>query len=65
MKNPYKKSWQNEMETMKAIGWDEGYQARLEDTQLRFYEKIGFNVSSTITVLPRLVAGDNGIYSLV
>lgn len=25
MKNPHKISWQNENETMKAIGWKEGY----------------------------------------
>lgn len=28
MKNPYKISWQNEMESMKAFGWKEGYEVR-------------------------------------
>ncbi len=30
MKNPYKISWQDEMESMKAIGWDEGFKASLK-----------------------------------
>lgn len=56
-KNPYKKSWQNEMETAKAIGWDEGYEAGLSDglnpeekpvpfdpNLLAFYKKKGYNL---------------------
>lgn len=54
MKNPYKKSWQNESETMKAIGWDEGYKAGLAEQfneikislpsdLVEFYEKKGYN----------------------
>lgn len=55
MKNPYKKSWQNENETMKAIGWDEGYEAGLFETPkekpfpldpklIVFYLKKGYDV---------------------
>ena len=29
--NPYKVSWQNENESMRALGWDEGYKARIKD----------------------------------
>ena len=55
MKNPYKKSWQNENETMKAISWDEGYEAGLteqfeepivppDDRLMEFYKKKGYDV---------------------
>ncbi|MBA7653143.1 hypothetical protein ES703_60986 [subsurface metagenome] len=55
MKNPYKKSWQNENETMKAMGWDEGYEAGLaeqfeekpvplEPDLIAFYLKKGYDV---------------------
>ena len=55
MENPYKKSWQDENETMKAIGWDEGYEAGLleeykehptplDPKLTEFYLKKGYDV---------------------
>ena len=37
-KNPYKISWQNEMDSMKAIGWNEGYKIGKEEAMTHNHE---------------------------